>query len=86
MCKNVQVRDGRFVSYPHPFLFCVFETRVIALTLCTEGIVVFEIFAVSIDGKPQIVFIRNGDIFRTPPVLPAIIKVFMMAWAVRIFG
>ena len=52
MCKRVQVRDGRFVSYPHPFLSCIFETGIIPLTLCTEGIAAFEISAVSVDGKP----------------------------------
>lgn len=85
MCKRVQVCDRRFVSYPHPFLSCIFETGIITFTLCTEGIVVFEIFAVSIDGESQIIFIRNGGIFCTASVFLAIIKVFMMAWAVRIF-
>lgn len=84
MGKSIQICNRRFISYPYPFLACVFKAGIVTFTFCAEGIIAFKVFTVSVDGKPYA--IRNGYILCTAAVLLAIIEIFVMAWAVGIFG
>ncbi|WP_270645468.1 hypothetical protein, partial [Merdimonas faecis] len=58
-----------------------FEPGIITLTFCTERIVLFKRDALSVDGKPQI--IRKSHVLRTAAMPFSIIKVLVMARAVR---
>lgn len=74
MGKCIQIGNRRFISYPHSFLSCVFETGIVTFTFRAEGITAFEISAVPVNGKPQV--IGKYDIFGTATVFSAIIEVF----------
>ena len=79
MGKRIQTGNRRFIPYPYPFLPLAFEAGIVTLTFRAEGITAFKIFAVPVNGKPQV--IRKRDIFGTATVFPAIIKVFVPAGA-----
>ena len=84
MGKRIQICDGGQVPYPHPFLPRIFEPRIVAFTFHTQRIMAFEIAAIPVNGRPQVIGDRN--IFGAAAMLPAIIKVFVMAGTVSIFG
>ena len=62
-----------------PFLTCGFETGIVTLTLCTQGIDTLKTQAFPVNGKPVIVW--NGFIFRAAPVFLAVVPVFVVAGA-----
>ena len=84
MGKRVQVCDGGFVSYPHPFLPCVFKPGIVTFAFCAEGVIAFKVSAVPVDGEAKVV--RNGNVLGAATVLSAIVKVFVVAGAIGILG
>lgn len=82
MGKRIQISDGEFVSYPHPFLPRIFEPGIVTFAFCAEGVITFKVYAVPVDGESQVV--RNGNVFGAAAVFSAIIKVFVMAGTVSI--
>lgn len=84
MGKRIQICNGGFVSYPHPFLARIFEPGIVTFAFCAEGVSAFKVSAVPVDEKPQVV--RNGNVFGAATVFFAIIKVLVMARTVSIFG
>ena len=61
------------------FLTCGFETGIVTLTLCTQGIDTLKTQAFSVNGKPVIVW--NGLVFRAAPVFLPVIPVLVVAGA-----
>ena len=79
MGKCVEVRRAGFIAHPQPFLTCRFETRIVTLALCTQGVCSLETEAATVNGKSVIVW--NGLIFRAAPVFLPIVPVFVVAGA-----
>ena len=79
MSQRVEVRRACAAAHPQPFLTCGFEAGIVALALCTQGVSPFKIETAAVNGKP--VVIGNGLIFRTAPVLLAVIPVFVVTRA-----
>lgn len=84
MGKRVQICNGGFVSYPHPFLTRIFEAGIVTFAFRAEGVSIFKVSAVPVDGEPQV--IRNSNVSGATTVFSAIIKVFVMAGTIDIFG
>ena len=79
MSQRIEVRRAGFIAHPQPFLTCGFETRIVTLALCTQGVCSLETEAATVNGKSVIVW--NGLIFRAAPVFLAVVPVFVVAGA-----
>ena len=79
MSQCIEVRRAGFIAHPQPFLTCGFETRIVTLALCTQGVCSLETEAATVNGKS--VVIGNGFIFRAAPVFLPIVPVFVVAGA-----
>ena len=79
MSQRIEVRRAGFIAHPQPFLTCGFETRIVTLTLCTQGVCPLETEAAAVNGKSVIVW--NGLIFRAASVFLPIVPVFVVAGA-----
>ena len=77
--QRIEVRRAGFIAHPQPFLTCGFETRIVTLTLCTQGVCPLETEAAAVNGKSVIVW--NGLIFRAAPVFLAVVPVFVVTRA-----
>ena len=77
MSQRIEVRRAGFIAHPQPFLTCGFETRIVTLALCTQGVCSLETEAAAVNGKSVIVW--NGLIFRAAPVFLAVVPVFVVA-------
>ena len=77
MSQRIEVRRAGFIAHPQPFLTCGFETRIVTLALCTQGVCSLETEASAVNGKSVIVW--NGLIFRAAPVFLAVVPVFVVA-------
>ena len=42
MSQRIEVRRAGFIAHPQPFLTCGFETRIVTLALCTQGVCSLE--------------------------------------------
>ena len=84
MSQRIEVRRAGFIAHPQPFLTCGFETRIVTLALCTQGVCSLETEAATVNGKSVIVW--NGPIFRAAPVFLAVVPVFVVARANTGFG
>ena len=67
MSQGVEVRRACAVAHPQPFLTCGFESGIITLALCTQGVCPPETETAAVNGKSVIVW--NGLILGTAPVL-----------------
>ena len=79
MGQRIEVCRAVSVTHPQPFLTCGFETGIVTLTLCPQGVSPFKIEAAAVNGKPVIVW--NGLVFRAAPVFLAVVPVFVVARA-----
>ena len=79
MSQRIEVRRAGSIAHPQPFLTCGFETRIVTLALCTQGVCSLETEAATVNGKSVIVW--NGLIFRAAPVFLAVVPVFVVAGA-----
>ena len=77
MSQRVEVRCACAIAHPQSFLTCGFETGIVTLTLCTQGVCSLETEAATVNGKS--VVIGNGFIFRAAPVFPPVIPVLVVA-------
>ena len=84
MSQYVEVRRAGDVAHPQPFLTCGFETGIVTLTLCTQGVSPFKVETAAVNGKS--VVIGNGFIFRAAPVLLAVVPILVAARANAGFG
>ena len=84
MSQGVEVRRACAVAHPQPFLTCGFESGIITLTLCTQGVCPLETEAAAVNGKSVIVW--NGLVFRAAPVFLAVVPVFVVTRANTGFG
>ena len=84
MGQRIEVCHTISVTHPQPFLTCGFETGIVTLTLCTQGIDTLKTQAFPVNGKPVIVW--NGLVFRAAPVLLAIVPILVAARANTGFG
>ena len=79
MSQRIEVRRAGFIAHPQPFLTCGFETRIVTLALCTQGVCSLETEAAAVNGKPVI---RGDDsAFNATPVFLPVIPVFVAAGA-----
>ena len=79
MSQRIEVCRAGSIAHPQPFLTCGFETGIVTLTLCTQGVSPLEIETAAVNGKP--VVIGNGFIFRAAPVFLPVIPVFVVTRA-----
>ena len=79
MSQRIEVCRAVSATHPQPFLTCGFETGIVTLTLCTQGIDTLKTQAFPVNGKPVIVW--NGFIFRAAPVFLAVVPVLVVAGA-----
>ena len=84
MSQGVEVCRACAVVHPQPFLTCGFESGIITLTLCTQGVCPLETEAAAVSGKSVIVW--NGLVFRAAPVFLAVVPVFVVTRANTGFG
>ena len=63
MCKRIKVLSGIEITNPEAFLSGRFKTRIVAFTLGTEFVNVFEVFGSAVNRKS--VIIRNSNRFST---------------------
>ena len=79
MSQRIEVRRAGFIAHPQPFLTCGFETRIVTLTLCTQGVCSLETEAAAVNGKPVI---RGDDpVFNATPIFLPVIPVFVVTRA-----
>ena len=79
MSQRIEVCRAGSIAHPQPFLTCGFETGIVTLTLCTQGIDTLKTQAFPVNGKS--VVIGNGFIFRAAPVFLAVVPVFVVTRA-----
>ena len=84
MSQRIEVCRAVSVAHPQPFLTCGFETGIVTLTLCTQGVCSLETEAATVNGKS--VVIGNSFIFRAAPVFLPVIPVLVIAGANTGFG
>ena len=84
MSQRIEVCRAVSVTHPQAFLTCGFETGIVTLALCTQGVCPLETEAATVNGKS--VVIGNGFIFRAAPVFLPIVPVFVAAGANTGFG
>ena len=84
MGQRIEICRACAVTHPQPFLTCGFETGIVTLTLCTQGIDTLKTQAFPVNGKPVIVW--NGLVFRAAPVFLAVVPVFVVTRANTGFG
>ena len=77
--QRIEVCRAVSVTHPQPFLTCGFETGIVTLTLCTQGVCSLETEAATVNGKS--VVIGNGLVFRAASVSLPIVPVFVVAGA-----
>ena len=82
--QRIEVCRAVSATHPQPFLTCGFETGIVTLTLCTQGIDTLKTQAFPVNGKPVIVW--NGLVFRAAPVFLAVVPVLVVAGAFVGFG
>ena len=79
MSQRIEVCRAGSIAHPQPFLTCGFEARIVALTLCTQGVCSLETEAAAVNGKPVI---RGDDpVFNATPVFLPVIPVFVVTRA-----
>ena len=84
MSQRIEVCRAGSIAHPQPFLTCGFEARIVALTLCTQGVCSLETEAATVNGKPVI---RGDDpVFNATPVFLPVIPVFVVTRANTGFG
>ena len=79
MGQRIEVCRAVSATHPQPFLTCGFETGIVTLTLCTQGIDTLKTQAFPVNGKSVIVW--NGLVFRAAPVFLPVIPVLVVAGA-----
>ena len=79
MSQRVEVCRAVSVTHPQAFLTCGFETGIVTLALCTQGVCSLETEAATVNGKS--VVIGNGLIFRAAPVLLAVVPILVVTRA-----
>ena len=79
MSQRIEVCRAVSATHPQPFLTCGFETGIVTLALCPQGVSPLEIETAAVNGKP--VVIGNGFIFRAAPVFLPVIPVFVVTRA-----
>ena len=79
MGQRIEVCRAVSATHPQPFLTCGFETGIVTLTLCTQGIDTLKTQAFPVNGKPVIVW--NGLVFCAAPVFLAVVPVLVVAGA-----
>ena len=79
MSQRIEVCRAVSATHPQPFLTCGFETGIVTLALCTQGVCSLETEAATVNGKS--VSVWNGLIFRAAPVFLPIVPVFVVAGA-----
>ena len=84
MSQRIEVCRAGSIAHPQPFLTCGFETGIVTLTLCTQGIDTLKTQAFPVNGKPVIVW--NGLVFRAAPVFLAVVPVLVVAGTFAGFG
>ena len=84
MSQRIEVCRAVSATHPQPFLTCGFETGIVTLTLCTQGIDTLKTQAFPVNGKPVIVW--NGLVFRAAPVFLPVIPVLVVAGTFAGFG
>ena len=77
MSQRIEVRRAGFIAHPQPFLTCGFETRIVTLALCTQGVCSLETEAATVNGKS--VVIGSGFIVRAAPVFLPVLPVLVVA-------
>ena len=84
MGQCVEICRAGAVAHPQAFLTCGFETGIVTLALCTQGIDTLKTQAFPVNGKSVIVW--NGLVFRAAPVFLPVIPVLVVAGAFASFG
>lgn len=84
MSQRIEVCRAGSIAHPQPFLTCGFETGIVTLTLCTQGIDTLKTQAFPVNGKPVIGW--NGLVFRAAPVFLPVIPVLVVAGTFAGFG
>ena len=84
MSQRIEVCRAVSATHPQPFLTCGFETGIVTLALCTQGVCSLETEAATVNGKSVIVW--NGLIFRAAPVFLPVIPVLVVAGTFAGFG
>ena len=79
MGQRIEVCRTCAVAHPQPFLTCGFETGIVTLTLCTQGIDTLKTQAFPVNGKSVVCW--NGLILGTTLVFLPIVPVFVAARA-----
>ena len=79
MGQRIEVCRTVSATHPQPFLTCGFETGIVTLTLCTQGIDTLKTQEFPVNGKP--VVIGKGLIFRAAPILLAVVPILVAARA-----
>ena len=79
MSQRIEVCRAGSIPHPQAFLTCGFETGIVTLALCTQGVCPLETETATVNGKS--VVIGNGFIFRAAPVFLAVVPVFVVAGA-----
>ena len=74
--QRIEVCRAVSATHPQPFLTCGFETGIVTLTLCTQGIDTLKTQAFPVNGKPVIVW--NGLVFRAAQVFLAVVPVLVL--------
>ena len=84
MSQRIEVCRAVSATHPQPFLTCGFETGIVTLALCTQGVCSLETEAATVNGKSVICW--NGLILGTALVFLPIVPVFVVAGANAGFG
>ena len=77
--QRIEVCRAGSIAHPQPFLTCGFESRIITLALCTQGVCPPETETAAVNGKSVIVW--NGLVFRAAPVFLSIVPILVVAGA-----
>ena len=79
MGQRIEVCRAGSIAHPQPFLTCGFETGIVTLTLCTQGIDTLKTQAFPVNGKSVVCW--NGLILGAAPVFLPVIPVLVAAGA-----
>ena len=84
MGQCVEICRAGAVAHPQAFLTCGFETGIVTLALCTQGIDTLKTQAFPVNGKSVVCW--NGLILGASPVFLPVIPVLMVAGTFAGFG
>ena len=79
MSQRVEVRCACAIAHPQSFLTCGFETGIVTLTLCTQGVDTLKTQAFPVNGKSVVCW--NGLILGAAPVFLPIVPILVVTRA-----